>query len=121
MTDTVRITRPGAATELNEETGTYEPATITVYEGPARLKLQSSVISETEAVGQLISEQNPRLDLPVETPGTTGKSADVQTDDEAIITDSLHDVANVGLRMTITGGFFQTDATARRLPIEVHS
>jgi hypothetical protein len=114
MTDTVLITR---ATEpvFDAETGTYTPTVVTVYNGPARLKLSSTVVGTVDAQGQNLAAQTPRLDLPVATSG------DVLVNDTAEITASVNDPASVGLRLNIEGVFFQTDATARRFPVEVQT
>lgn len=114
MTDTVRITRDGTPV-WDDETGTYTPTTTTVYTGKARLKLSTSVVGNVDAQGQLLAAQSPRLDLPVATSGG------VQVNDSVEVTASVNDPASVGLRLTIEGVFFQTDATARRFPVEVQS
>jgi hypothetical protein len=114
MTDTVRITRPGAPV-FDTTTGTYTQTDTVVYSGPARLKLSSTVVSSIEAGGQILAGQSPRLDLPVSTSGG------VQVDDSVVVTASVNDPASVGLRLNIEGVFFQTDATARRFPVEVQS
>jgi hypothetical protein len=114
MTDTVLITRETEPV-FDPETGTYTPTTVTVYNGPARLKLSSSVVGSVDAQGQNLAAQTPRLDLPVATSG------DVQVNDSVEITASVNDPASVGLRLNIEGVFFQTDATARRFPVEVQS
>jgi hypothetical protein len=114
MTDTVLITRESEPV-FNEETGTYTRTTTTVYNGPARLKLTSSVVGSVDAQGQNLAAQTPRLDLPVATSGG------VQVNDSVEITASVNDPASVGLRLNIEGVFFQTDATARRFPVEVQT
>lgn len=115
MTDTWKVTRDNDEPVLDTETGTYVPSTATIYEGPGRLKLSSSVVSEVDAQGQLLAQQGPRLDLPVDT------SADVLTGDLAECIASTHDASMVGHVVTIKGIFLQTDATARRFPVEVQS
>jgi hypothetical protein len=114
MTDTVLITRETEPV-FDEETGTYTPSTTTIYNGPARLKLTSTVVGSVDAQGQNLAAQTPRLDLPVATSGG------VQVNDSAEITASVNDPASVGLRLNIEGVFFQTDATARRFPVEVQT
>jgi hypothetical protein len=114
MTDTVLITRESEPV-FDEETGTYTPTTTTVYNGPARLKLNSSVVGSVDAQGQNLAAQTPRLDLPVATSGG------VHVNDSVEITASVNDPSSVGLRLNIEGVFFQTDATARRFPVEVQS
>lgn len=114
MTDTVLITR---ATDpvFDTGTGTYVPTTVTVYAGRARLVLNSIVVGSADAQGQNLASQTPRLDLPV------SKSGDVQVNDTVEVTYSANDPASVGLRLNVEGVFVQTDATARRFPVEVQS
>ena len=114
MTDTVRITRPGESV-FDNETGTYTPTVVVVYNGPGRLKLASTVVSDIDAGGQVLAAQRPRLDLPV------AASGGVRVNDTATITASTNDPASVGVRLNIEGVFYQTDATARRFPVEVQS
>jgi hypothetical protein len=114
MTDTVLITRASEPV-FDEDTGVYTPTTTTVYSGPARLKLTSSVVSAVDAQGQNLAAQSPRLDLPVSTSG------DVQVNDSVEVTASVNDPAIVGLLLNVEGVFFQTDATARRFPVEVQT
>lgn len=121
MTDTVRITRGGSIPVFDAETGTYTPGATTIYEGPCRLKLSSTVVSDVDAQGQLLAAQGPTLSLPMLTPGTVGTSGAVRPGDSAVILTSAHDPSAVGVTMTVEGRFIQTDATARRLPVEIHS
>lgn len=114
MTDTVRITRTSEPV-FDNETGTYTPATTVVYTGPARLSLASTVVGAVDAQGQNLASQTPRLDLPVATSG------DVQKNDAVEVTGSVNDPASVGLRLNVEGVFYQTDATARRFPVEVQT
>ena len=114
MTDTIRVTRPGESV-FDEETGTYTQTETVIYNGPGRLKLASSVVSDIQAGGQIIAAQRPRLDLPVSTSGG------VRVNDTAVVTASTRDPASVGLRLNIEGVFYQTDATARRFPVEVQT
>lgn len=114
MTDTVLITRE-ATPVFDEETGTYTPSVITVYSGPGRLKSVSTVVGDVDAAGQKRASQSLRLDLPVATSGG------VRANDTVTITASVNDSSSVGLLLNVEGGFFQTDATARRFPVEVQS
>lgn len=115
MTDTVHITRGDAAPVFDETTGTYISAATTIYSGPARLKLSSTVVSDLNVQGQLLAQQGPRLDLPVTTSGG------VRPGDIATVTASQTDPVTVGVRLTIAGTFVQTLATARRFPVEVQT
>ena len=114
MTDTVLITRTSEPV-FDEATGTYTPTTTTIYSGPGRLKSASSVVGDVDAAGQKFAGQTFRLDLPVST------SAGVQANDSVAITASVNDPSSVGLLLNIEGVFFQTDATARRFPVEVQT
>jgi hypothetical protein len=113
MTDTVRITRADGPPELDPSTGDYVPATVTVYDGPGRLRAASSVVGAVDGQGQLLAAQAVTLSLPVATSGGVRKN------DTVLIIASVRDPANVGLRLNVEGVFFQTDATARRLNVEV--
>lgn len=115
MTDTVKITRGAGEPVWDEETGMYDDAPVDVYEGPARLRLASSVVGDVDAQGQLLAAQTPVLSLPVLTSGG------VKVNDTVLITASQNDPALVGLVLNVEGLFFQTDATARRLQVEVQS
>lgn len=114
MTDTVLITRAGTPT-FDPETGTYPETLVIVYEGPCRIKLASTVVRDLDAQNQILAEQAPRLDLPI------GESGDVKPGDMAVLTASVRDPAAIGLRMSVSGVFFQTDATARKFPVEIQS
>jgi hypothetical protein len=116
MTDAVLITRPSDAEPvLDEDTGLYAPATTTIYSGPGRLKSTSTVVGAVDAQGQNLAAQSLRLDLPVATSGG------VQANDTVTITASVNDPSAVGLVLNVEGVFFQTDATARRFPVEVQT
>lgn len=120
MLDTVRVTRGGKA--LDRVTGKYSGTPTTVYEGPCRLVIDSQATTETEAQSQLLTEQGPRLDLPfVAPPGASGAPGAVTTDDRALILTSGTDPAQVGTEMRIAGKFPNSQATARRFPVEVTS
>ena len=114
MTDTVRVTRT-APGPFDPDTGTYPDVEETIYEGPARLKLASSVVRDVAAQGQNRAEQAPRLDFPVAT------SAAIRPGDVAEIIASVEDPESVGVTATISGVFYQTFATARRFPVEVQT
>ena len=115
MTDTVLIIRGDSAPVFDTETGTYGNGSTTIYDGPGRLKLASSVVGDVDAQGQMLAAQFPVLSLPIATSGG------VEVNDIATITASQRDPANVGLILNVEGLFFQTDATARRFQVEVQS
>jgi len=112
MTDTVLITRGGTPV-FDDATGNYTTTAATIYNGPARLSLRSSLVSDVDAQGQLLAGQSPRLDLPVSTSGG------VQVNDTVTVTASVNDPAAEGLVLNVEGLFYQTDATARRLSVEI--
>lgn len=64
MPDTGRITRAGART-LNETTGLYEQTPATVYTGICKVVLPKQYPNDSAAIGQVLVESRPRLDLPV--------------------------------------------------------
>lgn len=64
MPDTGRITRAGART-LNETTGQYEQTPTTVYEGICKVVAPKQYPNDSAAIGQVLVESRPRLDLPV--------------------------------------------------------
>lgn len=114
MTSACVITGPGEKT-WNNTTGTYDNPAVTIYTGPCRIAFRSTVRREAEAVGQLLTEQEPTLYLPVD--GSEG----VSTDHVVTITANPLDAALVGMRLRVAGIHAQTYATARRLALEVVS
>lgn len=121
MLDTCRITRDGDR-GLNRDTGDIEAVAHIVYEGPCRLVLDSQDTTESEAQSQVLTEQGPRLDLPFVAPANAvGAPAAVTTNDRALILTSVTDPAQVGTRARIAGEFPNSQATARRFPVEVTS
>jgi hypothetical protein len=64
MPDTGKITRAGART-LNETTGQYEQTPTTVYEGICKVVASKQFPNDSSAVGQVLVDSRPRLDLPV--------------------------------------------------------
>ena len=113
MESTCTISRTSAI--LNESTGKMEETTTVVYTGRCRLKLGGSQASQVEAAGQLLIAQDSILSLPVSTSGA------VREDDVATITANQLDPALVGLKFRVKAGHSQTNATARRLPVELVS
>ena len=113
MTDTVRVFRRTESGEFDDVTGEPEYTDTELYEGPGRLALRSSVVRDVDAGQQLQALQGPRLDLPVE--GSGG----IESGDRFEVLASVSDAALVGVSGVVSGGFPQTYATARRLPVEV--
>lgn len=113
MTDTVRVFRRTESGDFDDVTGEPEYTDTDLYEGPGRLVLRSSVVRDVDAGHQLQAVQGPRLDLPVAGTGGIGSG------DRFEVTASVSDSALVGVSGVVSGGFPQTHATARRLPVEV--
>ena len=113
MTDTVRVFRRTESGDFDDVTGEPAYTDTELYEGPGRLVLRSSVVRDVDAGHQLQALQGPRLDLPVE--GTD----DIESGARFEVTASASDSALVGVSGVVSGGFPQTYATARRLPVEV--
>ena len=113
MTDTVRVFR-----RVNGPVGEDGNPTVTdttIFEGPCRLVLRSSMVRDVDAQSQLLAVQGPRLDVPV-----TG-SGGVKNGDRFVILSSATDAELVGLEGVVAGMFPQSYSTARRLPVEVAS
>lgn len=113
MTDTVRVFRRVSTGDFDNTTGEPVFTDTDVYVGPGRLVLRSSAVRDVDAASQLLALQGPRLDLPVEGTG------DIRSDDRFVVTASATDGGLVGVGGVVKGGFPQTFATARRLPVEV--
>lgn len=115
MTDRCEIgwERPGDV--LNEETGEYESAFEVVYSGPCRWRTGATAVGEIDAAGQLLTEQDETLSLPVAT------STEVRKDMVVRITGSLTDPALAGIKARIKGPSVGSYMTARRFSVEVTS
>lgn len=100
--------------------GEIHTPTETVYEGPCRLRTVSSVTSDVEAADQLLVAQASTLSFPVETSGAI-RIGDVVTFIPSGDPDDDLDPALFAHTMTIAGLHFDTDATARRLPVRLVS
>lgn len=111
MRDTCRITRPGPNT-WNEDTMTYTPSKTTVYEGKCRLLNPYRAPTTATTPGQAQTVQLARLSLPVET------SAGIKEGDVVEYLTSESDPDLPGTEFKVIGGAHQSDATARRVPVE---
>lgn len=105
MLDTVRVFRRTKLDDFDPVSGEQLFEDSDVYEGPGRLVMRQVAVRDAVAGQQLLTLQNPRLDLPVA--GTEG----VREGDRFEI------VGRASGR--IAGVFPQTLATARRLAVEV--
>ena len=115
MTDRCDIgwERPGDV--LNEETGEYESAFEVIYSGPCRWRTGATAAGEIDAAGQLLTEQDETLSLPVAT------STGVRKDMVVRMTASLTDPALAGIKARIKGPSVGSYMTARRFSVEVTS
>lgn len=125
MTDTVKVTRPGAKT-WDESTGTYTYPPVTVYRGPGKLMMSEAQgnVSRSDVQGQILTMQQPVLKLPITAPAgdeVEGDPGAVFTDDECVIEASTMDGAQVGRVVKVTGLQLHSNATQRRFPVEVVS
>ena len=113
MVDTCRVTADGTAV-WDDETGTYTPGEgSTVYEGKCRLRKPSAAPRDADAGETAWTVDDYVLSLPVI--GSEG----VADGQEVEILSSAFDPAAVGLRLTVLGGHWQTQSTARRVPCRV--
>lgn len=113
MPDTGVITRAGART-LNESTGLYGQTPTDVYSGICKVVLPRQFPNDSVAVGQVLVESRPRLDLPVLT------STDVRDGDLFECT-GAGDPALVGRKWKLVGVSAQSQTSARRFWLEGHS
>lgn len=108
------VTRKSGVTR-DDSTGIETPTYDTVWSGPCRLRFPFVRPSEQEAVSQTFAEQRGILSVPV-----VGTEL-IQTNDIVTVTVSPLDVGMVGKTFRVQGPFFETHATARRLPVQVVS
>lgn len=112
MRDTCRITRAGEKV-WDEASMTYKPAAPqTVYEGKCGLLNPYRAPTTASTPGQVQTVQLARLSLPVE------ESLGVKEGDKVEYLTSESDPDLPGTHFTVAGGAHQSDATARRLPVE---
>jgi len=100
---------------FNESTGEYDETSTLIYSGICKIKIGGNQASQIEAAGQILIAQDSTLSLPVLLSGA------VREDDVATITENDLDAALVGLLFRVKAGHSQTNATARRLPVEMVS
>lgn len=111
MRDTCRITKAGPDV-WNEATLTNTPSTVTVYEGKCRLLYPYRAPTTASTPGQVEAVQLARLSLPVSTSIGVREGHDVE------YLTSASDPDMVGRKFKVVGGAHQSDATARRVPVE---
>lgn len=109
------IVRRATGDAIDHNTGIDTPTYAVIYTGKCRLRFDFARVTEVQAAGQTVSDQRPVLSLPVLTSG------DVLTNDVAEITANPLDPSLVGKKFRIAGVHAQSQATARRFPVEVSS
>jgi hypothetical protein len=114
MTEQCRIVR-AAGTPVRGADGELHTPTTLIWEGPCRLRTVSTVTSDVEAAAQLLVTQSAVLFLPVEGTGA------IRVNDVATFTEASMDPALAQVKVRIAGLHFDSDATARRLPVEMVS
>ncbi|WIE56236.1 DUF6093 family protein [Curtobacterium sp. MCBD17_003] len=114
MGSTCRVQRPSGK-PVRGASGDLEQPMETVWEGKCRLRFVSGVTSGVDAAAQLLVKQMAVLSVPIDGTG------DLRVNDLVAITASDLDAALVGKQLRITGVHFETQATARRLPVELIS
>lgn len=111
------VIRRGTAEAIDHATGLASDTTATIYTGPCRVKFAFARVTEVQAAGQTVADQRPILSLPVGSPG----SGDVRTNDVAEILTNPMDPDLVGVKFRVAGVHSQSQATARRFPVEISS
>lgn len=119
QTSTIIVRRPGAPTR-NENTGALVPTLTTIYTGPAELKFPDAQPHDVDAGGQRLAEQQPLVKLPITGPKASTAAA-IRKDDVGEVLANPDDPTIIGTTFRVTGIHAQSNATARRLPVEVLS
>lgn len=119
MTATVVIRRQ-VGTSKDPETGKLTPTREVIYTGPAELLFRDNNARDIDAAGQRFAEQQPLIKLPLDGPEAAA-AANVRKDDVGEVTASEFDDGSIGIAFRVTGIFGKSNATSRRLPVEVLS
>lgn len=115
MTSTCTATTPGEPV-WDDVAGEYTPGPVTtLYTGPCRLRMGNPAPQNADAGETTWAVDRGVLSLPI----SDATSADVVDGALVTITANPNDPAVVGLELTVLAGHFQTDSTARRLPVQV--
>lgn len=105
----IRVTgQPG---ELDPDTGIRDPApTATVYSGKCRVQTYEAHESTPDSAEHVYTVQRYAIHLPV--------AADVQVDDQIVVTASVLDTGLVGRSYRVVGLLHKTFATANRVAVD---
>lgn len=114
MTSTCTITGPGGEPVWDDDAGEYVTAPGgTLYDGKCRLRMGNPAPQNADAGETAWAVDRGVLSLPIDGTANVGDGATVT------ITGNPHDPGMVGLVLTVLAPHFQTDSTARRLPVQV--
>ena len=118
MTDEIRFTRPGEGDPVWDGTEYVTPV-VEVYAGKCSLSWRNPAPQEASAGdAQWAVDRTPTVKLPVSDPRT----ADVTDGCTGTFTAvGPRSAARVGMVVTVLTGHWQTDTTARRVPVQVVS
>lgn len=119
FTATVTIRRKTGESK-DSATGKITPTWTDIYAGPAELVFGAAHPRDVDAAGQRLAEQQPTVKLPVDGEHAAAAAA-VCKDDVGTVDASAHDAGAVGVTFRIAGIFGKSNATSRRLPVEVIS
>lgn len=111
MTDTCVVSRATGETTVDPDTGQVTPEVVEVFSGPCRLGSAPSPGREVESGEYQYLIESPRLHLP--------HDADVQSGDEAVITETETDNVSLGRRLVLVDLNRGTHRTSQRWNVEV--
>lgn len=111
MLDTCTIRRASGETTIDPDTGLPTTTYTTIYTGRCKIQSEAVVTLTPKSGDHTYTVDRWMLHLPVSATG-------IQVGDEATITASALDAANVGRVFHIQGLFRKSMATAQRLPVE---
>lgn len=118
MTDTIRFAKPGAGEPVWDGTK-YVTPDVEVYNGPFRFRSANPAPQDAEAGEAAYAvDRTPTVHLPLSDP----RSANVADGHRGVVTAvGPGSAAYVGMVVTVLTGHWQTDSTARRIPVQVVS
>ena len=118
MTDSIRFTRPGEGDPVWDGEKYVAPE-VEVYAGKCQLSWRNPAPQEASAGdAQWAVDRTPTVKLPVSDP----RSSDVVDGCTGVFTAvGPRSAAKVGMVVTVLTGHWQTDSTARRIPVQVVS
>lgn len=115
LMESVCEVRRAVGVSRDPDSGVDEPVYDDVWSGPCRFRFPFVRPSDQDVASQVLSTQRGIVSVPID--GTDV----IRTGDVVFITVSPLDAAMLGAQFRVKGPFFETHATARRLPVEVVS